>query len=141
MLMKCYPKPVPSFSGKIGNNQIVDINCTKYLRVILDDKLSWYQNITNLEDKLARSLGIFYMTRHYLTSSALKSVYFCLVYSHLQYAIGAWGSVPMTAPNHLNVLRNKPITAMNFASYRSHVTPLYHQSNMLKINYISPWNC
>jgi len=23
---------------------------------------------------------------------------------------------------------------MNFASYRSHVTPLYHQSNLLKIN-------
>jgi len=27
------------------------------------------------------------MTRHYLTSSAPQSVYICLVYSHLQYAI------------------------------------------------------
>jgi len=43
--------------------------------------------------------------------------------------------VPKTALNHLNVL-HKLIRAMNFASYRSHVTPLYHQSNLLKINYI-----
>jgi len=109
MIIKCDPKPVTSFSINIGNNQIAQTNCTKYLGVILDDKLSWYQLITNLEDKLTRSLGIFYMTRHYLTPSALKSVYFCLVYSHLQYAIGAWGSMPKTTLNYFNVLHNKPI--------------------------------
>jgi len=57
-----------------------------------------------------------------------------LVCSHLQYAIGAWGSVPKTALNHLNVLHNKLIRAINFAFYRSHVTPLYHHSNLLKTN-------
>jgi len=133
--MKCGPKPVTSFSVNTGNYQIAHTNCTKYLGVILDDKLSWRQHITNLEDALARSLGIVYMTRHYLTSS-LKPVYFCLVYSHLQYVIGAWGSVPKTTLNHLNVLHNELIRAMNFASNKSQVTPLYHQSNLLKINYI-----
>ena len=77
MLMKCGPKPVTSFSVNTGNYQIAHTNCTKYLGVILDDKLSWRQHITNLEDALARSLGIVYMTRHYLTSS-LKPVYFSL---------------------------------------------------------------
>ena len=77
-------------------------NSTKYLGEILDDKLSWSQDITNLEDKLVQSLGTFYIIRHYLTSG-LKSVYFCLVYSHNQDAIGAWGSVPKTAQNHLTL--------------------------------------
>jgi len=44
------------------------------------------------------------MTKHYLIPSALKSVYFCLVYIHLQYVIGAWASVPKTTLNQLNVL-------------------------------------
>jgi len=100
VIIKCDPKPVTSFLINIGNNQIAQTNCTKYLGVILDDKLSWYQHMTNLEDKLARGLGIFYMTRHYLTP-VLKSVYCCLVYSHLQYAFGALGSVPKTTLNHL----------------------------------------
>jgi len=134
MIIKVDPKPITTFSINIADNQIAQTNCTKYLGVILDGKLSWYQHITNVEDKLAQSLGIIYMTRHYLTPSALKSVYICLVYSHLQDAIGAWGSVPKTTLNHLNALHNKLIRAMNFASYRSHVTPLYHQSNLLKIN-------
>jgi len=45
-----------------------------------------------------------------------------------------WESVPKTTLNHLNVLHNKLIQAMNFASYRLPVTPLYHQSNLLKTN-------
>ena len=83
-------------------------SCIKCLGDILDDKSSWPQHITNLEDTLTRSLGILYMTRPYLTS-ALKSVYivFTAVYSHLQYAIGAWGSMPKIALNHLNVQHNK----------------------------------
>jgi len=40
MIIKCDPKPVTSFSINIGNNQIAQTNCTKYLRVIVDDKLS-----------------------------------------------------------------------------------------------------
>jgi len=136
MIIKCDPKPVTSFSINIGNNQIAQTNCTKYLGVILDDKLSWYQHITNLEDRLARSLGIFYMTRHYLTSSALKSVYFCLVYSYLQYEIGAWGSVPKTTLSHLHLPYIINLFEPCFSNYRSYVTLLYHQSNLLKINYI-----
>jgi len=60
MLIKCDPKLVTSFSVNMGNNQIVHTNCTKYLGIIIDDKLSWYQHITNLEDKLAQSLGILH---------------------------------------------------------------------------------
>ena len=91
MIIKYDPKPVTSFSVNIGTNQIAQTNCTKYLVVILDDKLSWYQHINNREDKLALTLGIFawqdtiWLLLHW-------SVYFCLFYSHRQYAIGAWGS-------------------------------------------------
>ena len=116
MLIKCDPIPLTSFSAKIRNNQIAHTNCTKYLGVILDDKLSWYQHITNLQDKSAQSLGIFYLTRHQ------KKVH--------------GDQCQKTSLNRLNVLRNELIQAISFASYRSHVTLLYHQSNLLKINYI-----
>jgi len=34
MIIKCDPKPVTTFSINIGNNQIAQTNCTKYLGVI-----------------------------------------------------------------------------------------------------------
>jgi len=49
MLIKSDSKPIRSFSVQIGNNQITHTNCTKYLGVILDDKLSWSQCMINLE--------------------------------------------------------------------------------------------
>jgi len=59
--------------------------------------------------KLSRNVGIFDRIRHYLNERALKSLHFSIVYSHLQYATGAWGGVGKTSLRRLNVLHNKII--------------------------------
>jgi len=63
----------------------------------------------------------------------LRSVYYSLTYSHLQYAIGVWGGAGKTALNRLNVLHNEVLRAMTYSSYKSRVSPLYKKFN-LKIN-------
>jgi len=63
----------------------------------LDNKLNWDTHIPNLESKLSCYSSIFYRIRAYLNTNELKMIYFSLVYSHLQYAIGAWGSAQKPA--------------------------------------------
>jgi len=41
--------------------------CVKYLRVFIDDKLTWSNHITYLENKLSSSVGLFYQIRQYLS--------------------------------------------------------------------------
>jgi len=86
------------------NNQLTDFNVkmndktitrttsrVKYLEVFIDGTLTWSNvHIAYLENKLSRSVKIFLK---YLTDSALKSLYFRFVYSHLQFVIGAWSGV------------------------------------------------
>ena len=61
-------------------------------------------------------------------------IYFSLVYSHLQYAIGAWGSTTNTSLHRLNIIHNKIIkTTISWSSFRCHVTPVYSQLNLLKL--------
>ena len=60
-------------------------------------------DIAYLENKLSRSVGLFYRIRHFLSDNSLKSLYFSFVYSHLQFGIGAWGGVGITTLNQLNV--------------------------------------
>ena len=60
-------------------------------------------------------------------------IYFSLVYSHLHYAIGAWGSATKTSLHRLNTIHNKIIKTISWSSYRCHVTPLYSQLNLLKM--------
>ena len=60
-------------------------------------------------------------------------IYFSLVYSHLQYVIGAWGSTTKTSLHRLNTLHNKIIKTISWSSFRCHVTPLFSQLNLLKL--------
>jgi len=53
------------------------------------NKLSLNYSKTSYMKTISRSVGIFYRIRHYLNERALKSLYFSIVFSHLQYAIGA----------------------------------------------------
>ena len=46
---------------------------------------------------------MFYRIRYDLSNNALRSVYYSLAYSHLQYAIGVRGGARKTALNRLNV--------------------------------------
>ena len=123
------------FNVKINDKTITRTTCVKYLGVFIDDKLTWSKHIAYLEKKLSRSVGLFYRTRQYLSDSALRSLYFSFVYSHLQFAIGAWGDVGITTLNQLNVL-HKTIRAMIYSSFRTKITPLHKKLNLLKLDEI-----
>ena len=60
-------------------------------------------------------------------------IYFSLVYSHLQYAIGAWGSATTNSLHRLNTIHNKIIKTISWSSFRCHVTPVYSHLNLLKV--------
>jgi len=114
MLIGPRRKRLHDFTVKINDNILSQTNNTKYLGVYTDDKLTWSDHITNLEKTISRSVGIFYRIRHYLNETALKFLYFSIVYSHLQYAIGVWGGVGKASLRRLNVLQNKIIWAMTY---------------------------
>jgi len=63
-------------------------------------------------------------------------IYFILVYTHLQYDLGAWGSATKTSLHRLNTIHNKIIKTISWSSYRCHVTPLYSQLHLLKLEEI-----
>ena len=46
---------------------------------------------------------MLYRIRYYLSNNALRSLYYSLTYSHLQYAIGVWGGAGKTALNRLEM--------------------------------------
>ena len=126
MIFNSDKKQSSPFRVEIGSNIINRVNSTKYLGMHLD-KLNRDEHISKLQSKL------FYRIREYLSRNELKMIYFSLVYSHLQYAIGAWGSATKTSLHRLNTIHNKIIKTISWSSYRCHVTPLYNQLNLLKM--------
>ena len=59
----------------------------------LDDRLSWDTHVTKLLMKLKCGLGMLRRSKHLLTSSAKRLLYFGQIHSNLCYCLGVWGSM------------------------------------------------
>ena len=72
---------------KIGETPIKQVDSeTKFLGIIIDDKLTWNPQIQYLRRKLSSSIVI--------PISLHKNLYHTLFESHLCYGITSWGGVP-----------------------------------------------
>ena len=63
----------------VGNEEILQVQSTKFLGVYIDDKLSWERHITYIKAKVAKGIGIINKARKYLSLSCLKTLLLFLV--------------------------------------------------------------
>ena len=89
---------------KINKMAIVEEKYVKYLGLLIDATLSWDSHIDNLSKKIARSLGLMFKIRPFVTPTISKNIYYSLVYPHLLHGIQVWGSAFDTNINKLIVL-------------------------------------
>ena len=64
---------------EIDNIPITRVHFTKFLGVIIDDKLSWSNHITNITKTISRNTGVLSKLRIFLPSSILSSLYNTLI--------------------------------------------------------------
>ena len=84
---------------KFGTNLImfdsqplIKVTETKFLGVIIDEKLDWKSHIKYIGKKVSSTTRSLWEMRRIITKSLRNSVYNALVNSHLSYAISVWGS-------------------------------------------------
>ena len=64
---------------KLGSKTLTRVDYIKYLGVLVDSTLSWKPHITALSKKLARTTGIFFKIKQYVSHETLKLLYHSLV--------------------------------------------------------------
>ena len=84
-------EPNNSFSLSINNVKIKKVNCTRFLGVIIDDKLTWDAHLEYLENKLKSCLVQIKRIKTSIPKSEYHNIYQSLFVSHLTYCISAWG--------------------------------------------------
>ena len=76
------------------NNVIIKrIDNTKFLGVIIDERLSFISHINHLKGKVARGIGILKKARPFFNEETLKNLYNSFVYPYFTYCIEAWGNI------------------------------------------------
>ncbi len=96
-------------------SQVEDVTTethTKFLGVILDNKLTWTEHINYLCKKI--STGVYVVRRlNYIGGlSAAKTAYFALVESHLRYGLIVWGGTSVHNMSRILVLQKKAIRTL-----------------------------
>jgi hypothetical protein len=122
------------FELKMGNHIIERTKSYRYLGLLVDEKFSWVDHITELCGKLSQVSGIIFKLRSLLSKEAMMLVYHSLVGSKLRYGLICWATANKFLLDKLNVAHNTIITYMAFSKRCVEMWPVYCKLKILPLN-------
>lgn len=130
-------------SSKCQCPSIVRVTETKYLGVVVDQRLSWYPHLDLVNVRIRKLCWIFKTLRHVVPKSVpnkkdkprnlLNEIYMALVQSILTYCIPVWGGAAKTKFIDLERGQRALIKIMYFKNIRYSTQSLYHDSGLLSV--------
>ena len=72
--------------------------------------------------------------RYYVDTNIQKTVYYSLIYSHIQYCITTWRVASATTLESLEKMHKRVIRIIPSSPIRSHTTSIFKELNLLKAN-------
>ena len=85
------------------------VNVIKYLGLMIDERLSFKTHIQNIRLKISRYVGLMRRLKHYLPYSALRSIYFALIQSNINYCSLVYLSTFKSHIKPIQILQNKAV--------------------------------
>ena len=76
---------------KLNRKRLYPSTSVKYLGVKIDESLNCKDHIHGIATKLNRANALLFKIRNYVNFNTLKSIYFAIFDSHINYASLVWG--------------------------------------------------
>lgn len=103
----------------------------KYLGLWVDSNLSWKEHINSLKIKLVKYIRIFYMLRTVCYPKLMRTLYFALINSKLEYGIEVWGGAYHSTIFPLITLQKAFVRIISNKSRFTHSAQLFQKLNIL----------
>ena len=97
----------------------------KYLRIYLDEHLTWNFQLDQIKSKLSRSCGLLAKLRYFTKTDLLRTVYFAIFDSSLRYAVQVWGQHRNQTIKEIEQIQEKAIRIMSFKPKNEPTNPLF----------------
>ena len=97
----------------------------KFLGIILDCKLKWKPQISQIICRISKLTGIFFKLRNTITKECLQQLYLSVVYPHLLYCASIWGGAFHTYLDKVSISQKKLIRIITFNHRYAHTDPLH----------------
>ena len=93
---------------KLNRQRLHSFNNVKYLGIKIDENLKWRHHFNEVSSKLVMANAILFKIRNYLNPKILRSIYFAIFESHLNYYSIVWAQNPGSI-KRLIILRKRPL--------------------------------
>ena len=81
-----------NISISLNSVPIEQVNHTKFLGVVIDNKLDWSNHIFYINAKIVKGVGIICRAKKYFSSSALINLYNTFILPYMIYCVEVWGN-------------------------------------------------
>ena len=119
---------------KIDDILIEQKDSSKFLGVIIDEKLTWNEHLHHIIMCISRSIGIISKLRFLLPQSTLFTLYNALILPYISYCNIVWANCGSTKINSIFLLQKRALRICTGSHYLAHTDPLFHKFKTLKIS-------
>lgn len=117
----------------INDNAINQVSHTRFLGVIIDEKLSWKNQIDFVCKKISKNIGIIRKVKSLLSRNIFMVLYYSLIYPYLTYCNIIWGSTYTTSINPVYLLQKRFVRIAANASFTAHTAALFRDLNVMTV--------
>ena len=103
----------------------------KYLGIKIHENLNWKQHIHDIAIKLNRANALLYTIRNFVNRHILRTIYFVIFETHLNYANLIWDQ-NLNTESRIVIRQWKALRIINLESRGSHSGPLFKSNHILK---------
>lgn len=116
---------------KINDCVIEQVIYTKFLGVIIDNRLDWTNHISYISSKLSKGIGIICRARKFFTKAALTTLYNSFIFPYFIYGVEVWGHASNTYLQQLIKIQKKIIRIITNSHYMAHTKELFTKMAIL----------
>ena len=118
---------------KIGNEIINEVEHTKFLGVIIDNRLKWNFHVNLIKRKISKGFGVICKAKRLMKKETLVTLYYSFVYPYLQYGIIAWGSTYDNVINPIFRLQKKIVRVISSSRWHAPSDPIFKSLKLLPL--------
>jgi hypothetical protein len=117
----------------IDNFILKEVKSTKFLGLIVDNKLKWTDHINYISSKISKNIYILRNISRYCTSEVKLIAYYGLIYCYLSYGIIIWGKCPDNDFKRLFVLQKRALRVITRTPARQSCKPIFQELSVLTL--------
>ena len=112
----------------------------KYLGILIDENLSFNSHVDYICKKLSRGLFCLKRAKPYLKQEAMKTLYFALFHSHLNYCNSILSCTSQSNINRIFIMQKKAIHIITNSKYNEHTANLFVNLGILPLEKLFKFN-